>query len=195
MICQFIYNQLHPNTVVPDATECPPFEGPIAVYHSAVATYYAPSDHSGTNGMHRQQIWSSRSWHGGAPRCDCVFLENGDGQGMCGLDVAKVIMFFSFSSSGVVYPCALVEQFALVDAMNGPCRDTGMWIVQPEFDRTGGRRTTVVHVDQIVRGAHLIGVYGDEFLPRNFKHTDSLSAFQAYYVNKYADHHMNEIVF
>jgi hypothetical protein len=70
-----------------------------------------------------------------------------------------------------------------------------MWIVEPEYDEDGCRLTAVIHMDSMIHGTHLMPVYGDQFLPRGFKHTDSLTAFQSYYVNKFADHHMNEIAF
>ena len=49
--------------------------------------------------------------------------------------------------------------------------------------------TTIIHLDSIYCGAHLIPVYGSDFLPVGFKHTWSLDAFEAFYVNKYADYH------
>jgi len=36
--------------------ECPHFEGELKVYHSAVATFYMPSDLSGVGGMCCEQI-------------------------------------------------------------------------------------------------------------------------------------------
>ena len=54
---------------------------------------------------------------------------------------------------------------------------------------------SVIHLDAFLRGVHLLPVYGSDFLPINFKHTQSLDAFQAYYVNHFADHHAHEIIF
>ncbi|KAJ7504629.1 hypothetical protein B0H11DRAFT_1709536 [Mycena galericulata] len=54
----------------------------------------------------------------------------------------------------------------------------------------------VVHSDCILRGAHLIGLAGKEFIPLdNFSFSNSLDAFQFFYVNKYAEHHTHEIAF
>ncbi|KAJ7205786.1 hypothetical protein GGX14DRAFT_367812 [Mycena pura] len=40
----------------------------------------------------------------------------------------------------------------------------------------------------ILRAAHLIPVYGSDFISEtNFDSTDSLDAFQAFYVSKYTD--------
>ena len=40
----------------------PEFHGRVAVYTSAVATYYAPSDLSGTGGMHPEWIQAVQKW-------------------------------------------------------------------------------------------------------------------------------------
>lgn len=93
----------------------------------------------------------------------------------------------------MMYPCALIEWF--VPISDRPCPDTGMWIVKPQIGLGGGRVTSVVHVDSILHGAHLIGVYGNNHLPCDFKFTDTLDAFISYYVNKFIDHHANEIAF
>ncbi|KAJ7190705.1 hypothetical protein GGX14DRAFT_381867, partial [Mycena pura] len=53
----------------------------------------------------------------------------------------------------------------------------------------------IIHIDSIVRGAHLIPVFGDVFVPKWWKFTDSLDGFQAYFINKYADRHSHEIAF
>ena len=55
--------------------------------------------------------------------------------------------------------------------------------------------TSIIHVDSIIQGAHLIGIYGEVFLPHDFSHFDALIAFQAYYVNKFLDYQVNEIAF
>jgi hypothetical protein len=48
-------------------------------------------------------------------------------------------------------------------------------------------------VDTILRSAHLIGVAGPHFLPKNFTYQDSLDMFKTFYVNKYVDHYAYEI--
>ncbi|KAJ7312608.1 hypothetical protein DFH08DRAFT_628048, partial [Mycena albidolilacea] len=74
-----------------------------------------------------------------------------------------------------------------------PCSDVGMRIVEPDLDNRGQRIMFIIHVDTILRGAHLIDIYGTRFLPRHFKYSDSLDRFEAFYINKYADHHVHEI--
>jgi hypothetical protein len=109
---------------------------------------------------------------------------------MRGITVVRVLLFFSVTCDGTQYPCALVEWFSRI----GCDPATGLWVVCP--DRTRGRRDRcVLHLDSFLRAAHLIPVYGDEGMPRDFKFTYSLDAFEAFYVNKYIDHHAYEIAF
>ncbi|KAG1752504.1 uncharacterized protein EDB91DRAFT_1044528 [Suillus paluster] len=77
---------------------------------------------------------------------------------------------------------------------NRPNDDTGMWIVQPEFNIDGSHKATVIHFDTIVHAAHLIAIYGRDFLPKHLSPAQSLDIFQAYCVNKYIDHHSVRIV-
>jgi hypothetical protein len=71
-----------------------------------------------------------------------------------------------------------------------------MWIVQPDIDVSSGLPIRqIIHLDTIVRAAHLIGVYGDKFLPRKLTFDRSLDVFRAYYVNKFIDHHAFEIAY
>ncbi|KAG1814509.1 hypothetical protein DFJ58DRAFT_661483, partial [Suillus subalutaceus] len=90
---------------------------------------------------------------------------------------------FSFQYWGEVYPCAVIY------------KDTGMWIVCPEYRANNTLEHAVIHIDAIYRAAHLIPVYGTEFLPQELKFYHSYDVFQTYYVNKYADHHAFEIAF
>ncbi|KAK7012895.1 C2H2-type domain-containing protein [Favolaschia claudopus] len=166
---------------------------PISVFHSAVATFYAPSDPSGVRGMRRERIRSTPSWRKHGARRDCAFaVEDQDKRGFRGMSVVRVKLFFSFNFDGVEYPCALVDWFKKVG--RGPDACTGMWIVEPEL-RGKKRVTTVLHLDSLLRGAHLIPVFGTKHIPIGFPYYHSLDAFNAFHVNKYADHHANEIVF
>ena len=82
------------------------------------------------------------------------------------MSVVRIKLFFSFRYEGEEYPCALVEWFKKDG--RSPNEQTGMWVVKPEADRHGERLTTVVHLDSILRGAHLIPVYGSSFIPPPF---------------------------
>ncbi|KAF8951994.1 hypothetical protein BDZ97DRAFT_1931423 [Flammula alnicola] len=166
----------------------------ISVFHSATSSFYAPSDPSGIRGMRRERIRSTPSWRSTGARRDCVFVvEKEDQPGFRGMSAVRVKMFFSFMYEGEEYPCALVEWFKKVG--RSPEEQTGMWVVKPEEDRYGKRLTTIVHLDTIVRGAHLIPVYGSRFIPAHFRYNWSLDAFKSFFVNKFTDHHANEIAF
>jgi hypothetical protein len=183
-----------------DLSQCPNFNGKVDVFHSAVVSFYAPSDICGVNGMLRHTIRCAPSWRNGPARHDCIFIEHDPNLlGFQGLYVGQVILLFSFTFRGVKYPCALVRWFSTIG--DQPCPNTGMWMVEPEFDAGDGggdsesRLISVVHLDTVVRPAHLIPIYGPQFLDRDVTHTDSLVAFSAFYVNKYSDYHAFEIAF
>jgi len=165
--------------------------GAVSVFHSAVATFFAPGNTSGTCGMQCERIRSTPLWQGGTPHRDCAFLvEDDEKPGMSGMVVVRILLFFSVEYNSVRYPCALVEWFQKI----GCDPVTGLWVVR--LDRTCGRwDKTVVHLDCFLRAAHLIPVYRDQKMPLDFDHSYSLDSFEAYYVNKYIDHHLYEVVF
>ncbi|TDL21906.1 hypothetical protein BD410DRAFT_284313 [Rickenella mellea] len=165
----------------------------IRVHHTATAYFYAPSDPCGVGGMRREMIRATPSWRKGHARQDCVFIEtNPHLSGMRGLDVARVLRFLSFKFRGTHYPCALVRWFCRVG--DAPDEDTGMWIVEPGVNIDGTAEVSVIHLDCIVRAAHLEPVYGSHFVPNLLEHHHSLDVFKSFYVNKFADHHCFEIV-
>ncbi|KAI6038734.1 hypothetical protein EDC04DRAFT_2868225 [Pisolithus marmoratus] len=67
---------------------------------------------------------------------------------------------------------------------NEPCINTGMWKVEHEYDE---------FVDHLV--THLIGIYGDEYIPPDLHYSDSLAAFGSFNVNKYSDYHAFGLAF
>jgi hypothetical protein len=166
----------------------------IKVFHSATSTYYAPSDVSGVGGMHRERIHAVPQWKGGPGRYDCVYVEKDtEVDGFRGLHVAHIKLFFEFEFQLSTYSCALVEWFSTYGDL--PCEDTGLWRVEPDFDITGRRMSSVIHIDTILRSAHLIGVSGSELLSKTLNYRESLDIFPLFYVNKYADHHAHEIAY
>ncbi|KAH9980447.1 hypothetical protein BJV77DRAFT_1062620 [Russula vinacea] len=196
LIRRFLYDQLYPESRITSSDvcldACPIFSGIISVYTSAAATYYAPSDLSGVGGMHREHIRATPSWRQGPPRYDCAFVNSRpELDGMRGLDVVRILRFFSLNFRGVTYPCALVRWFSLV---SDECdEDTGMWMVQPAVTDDGLPDISVIHLDCVVRAAHLLPIYGDNPIPRSISLHDTLDAFVAFYINKYVDHHAFEI--
>ena len=130
--------------------------------------------------------------HYGVVRQDCAFIvEDENKLGMHGMNVVHIQLFFSFSHDSKQYPCALVEWFSKIGWSLDS--ETGMWKVRPDI-RQGQRLCSVIHLDSILRGAHLLPIFGPNFLPINFDYTYSLDAFAGYYVNHFADHHSHEIV-
>ncbi|EIW76871.1 hypothetical protein CONPUDRAFT_158023 [Coniophora puteana RWD-64-598 SS2] len=169
----FLYNSDLPTSqrgsvdvsAVPVA-QLPPFDpkARIYVYNSAAATFRAPSDISGIHGMRRERIRSTLNWRNEAPRHDCAFVSTDeDVPGMLGMEVARVMAFFSFDYSGTH-----VRSFIgfLVQAM---CE-----IPTPVF----------IPVGSLVRAAHLIPYYGSDPVPETLKHYDSYNDFHVFYVNR-----------
>ncbi|THG93454.1 hypothetical protein EW026_g7789 [Hermanssonia centrifuga] len=197
LVSQFIYDQTHLAPLPDDSSQCPPcppLSGSINVFHSAAATFYAPSDLSGIGGMRREHIRATPSWYRGPPRYDCVLAEKDPSEdGFRGLHAAQVRLFMSFLCNNIQYPCALVRWFSPVG--DEPDDLTGMWVVEPDYTADGSSLYGVVHLDTILRAAHLIPVFGDAIIPANFHYSQSLDAFNAYYVNKFADHHAHEVAF
>ena len=70
-----------------------------------------------------------------------------------------------------------------------------MWIVHHDCNTDGSPTAAILHLDTLVHTAHLIGIYGDKFLPKDHSPDQSLDIFWSYYVNKYIDHHGYEITF
>lgn len=202
LIRRFLFDQKYPDNEIPgsDITLdlCPTFSGRISVYHSAVATYYAPSDVSGIGGMHRERIRATPAWNRGecsVPRYDCVLVQVGpEDDGFHSMQVARVRAFFSIKHDEKIIPCALVEWHETVG--NAPDATVGMWVVKPEYTANRQRRVAaVVHLDSVVRGVHLIPVYRKQQIAcKNAYHT-TLNNFQQFYVNKYIDYHAFETIY
>ncbi|KAG1855567.1 hypothetical protein F4604DRAFT_1883217 [Suillus subluteus] len=194
LVGRFLYDQRNPDasiqaTDMQDISVLPVVEGRVDVFNSAIARFCAPSDLSGVNGMQRQRIHSCTSWRNGPARHDCVYAEKDPLlPGFQGLYIAQVILFFSFTYQ--------VHWFTPIG--DEPCELTGMWMIEPEWEDdldSKQRVVSVIHLDSIMRAAHLIGVYGSQHIPHNLKHTNSLAAFSAYYVNKFSDYHAYEIAY
>ena len=201
LVRRFLHEQLVPvdediNLNDVPLSDCPVLTNTtkIHVFPSAVAIYYAPSDLCGTRGMFRERIRAVDSWRRGPPRHDCVFVQHDpDKPGFRGLYVARVCHFFSIRHNKTHFPCALVSWYSTIGTT--PCADTGMWKVEPDFDNLGNVAMSIIHLDSMVRGAHLMGIAGTTRIPHHLTFDRSLDAFQAFFVNKYIDHHAHEYAF
>ncbi|EMD36420.1 hypothetical protein CERSUDRAFT_52595 [Gelatoporia subvermispora B] len=175
-------------------SECPKVNGPVHVYHSAAATYYAPSDACGVGGMHREHIRATPSWYGGDARFDVVLTEPQSGSdSINGLSVARTKLLFSFRHKRIKYNCALVHWYEIYG--NAPDVNTGMWTLRPQYHdrRHRNPHLTVIRLDTVLRAAHLMPCFGRSVVKHLIRPHHSLDRFKAFYLNKYADHHAYEV--
>jgi hypothetical protein len=96
---RFVYTQCHPGyedfpPILPE------FLSKISVFHSATASFYAPSNLCGADSMHHEHIHANSSWKG-SPWFDTTIVTVSDGniekeQVMHGMLVAHVLLLFSY---------------------------------------------------------------------------------------------------
>ena len=131
LFSQFLYKRFHLKVQVTPSTlkECPTFNSAIKVYHSAVATFYAPSDLSGSGGLQCQQIQSTPHFFGHLRR-DTVFVITDDSWiRMKGMEIRRILLLFSSQYWRKEFSCMLIEWFVHPDKHDP---DTGMWTVTQE---------------------------------------------------------------
>jgi len=191
---RFLYNELYATDEVTaddiPLYDCPDPTGRISVYYSATATFYAPSELAGVGGLHREIIRSNPAWRNAYPCYDTVLVNmDPSADGMHGMLVARVKAFVSFTYDHEYFSCALVDWFE--PDGDEPDMTTGLWKVKPEI-HDGVQSIGLIHVDSIMRAVHLIGVYQDTIIPSDLAFFHSLDAFEAFYINKYADYHLHE---
>ena len=196
MLRRFLYDQLHPNSSIPSHDlsihAYPEFYGRVHIFYHATATFRAPSDLSGIGCMRHEYIRATPSWRNGHPHYDTIFINLDPSEdGMCGLEVARVLAFFSIVHEQKPYQCALVHWFSHVG--NEPDEDMGLWIVCPEFDDDGRPGLAIVHVDTIYRASHLSPVFQSQYIRRSLTMHDTLDVFKEFYVNKFTDYHAFQI--
>ena len=193
LVRRFLYDQLYPDSAITSRLvfqeSLPMIDGRIEVFNSAVATFRAPSDISGVNGMRREHIRAMPSWRNGPARYDTVLINsNPDVEGISGFEIARVLLFFAFRHQERYYPSALVHWFSFVGVE--PDEDTGFSVVEPDFTDVGSPHLAIVHIDSIYRAVHLLPAHQDaQFISRAFTMHSTLDKFKSFYVNKYVDHH------
>ena len=164
----------------------------LILHSCASAMFYAPTEVSGPGGMHCEIIRAMPSWHGKFPRYDTVLVVvHPERVGMMQFRVARICQFLSFTYDDTFYPCALVEWF--VTDEDGPDNVTGMWIVCPE-EIDEQRVASIIPLLSIAHACHLMPILYRTFLPADFHFSETLDAFQAYYVNCYVDYHAHETI-
>lgn len=188
---QFLFILDHPDQPSPSAIDdCPQFQGEIKVYHSAVASFYAPSDCCGVGGMCCEQIRSTPSFHGHPCHNTVLIILDDTKPGMEGREIGQVL-FFSFSYCCKSYSCVLINWYIYDDE---PDANTGMWTVQLECDQRGTPTVQVVQLETIAYGAHLLPIYGKKRVPDDFSYHNTLDSFNFFFLNHFIDHHAHEFI-
>jgi hypothetical protein len=97
------------------------------------------------------------------------------------------------------YICALIDDFHVVN--DGPDLDTGMWKVKKAFHlRSRCWLSQVICLTNILHAVHLIPIFKvmvtqcQVMLPEKSSPDTALDDYQLFYVSKYIDHHMFEIL-
>ncbi|KXN93142.1 hypothetical protein AN958_00066, partial [Leucoagaricus sp. SymC.cos] len=162
-------------------------------FRSAVATFYAPSDVCGTNGMTSERIRAVPLWKKQGSRYDTIFVKQSpDNETIStGLQVARARLFFSFIFQGEMHKCALIEHYHFLDSM--PDEDSGMWTVRPMYH---GRFKvlSIIPISKIYRASHLLPFFASyTTLPQSLTYDQTLDYFKIFYVNRYIDYHAFEI--
>ena len=104
----------------------------------------------------------------------------------------EFIVFFSLTHTDrQSFSCALVHWFDRI--ADEPDELTGMWMVAPSFIGES-ENLAVIHVDTIIRGAHLLPIFGHQPVPPSVSFYNSLDVYRGFYVNGFADHHAFELV-
>lgn len=143
--------------------------------------------------MQRQTVRCNPKWRNRS-RMDTVFVSMSNETRMGGLMVAQIRLFFTFTDpeKNVEHSCALVNWFPCAYPEKDPV--TGMWIVEREEDENEVPTLQIIPVSTIVRGAHLLPVYGHGALPEEWAYSDSLDGFKQFYVNCFIDYHAHELL-
>ncbi|KAI9449194.1 hypothetical protein BJY52DRAFT_1206414 [Lactarius psammicola] len=159
-------------------SELPQFHSRVRVHHSAVATFFAPSDLCGTGGMLQERIRSMPSWYD-HPCHDTVYVVLDDTlPSMEGMVITHY--------KRVNYACAFVNWLVCDD--DKPNSDTGMWTVSLE-EHHRKPVSQVIDVRTIARTAHLLPIFGSDPVPPDIQYYDSLDRFKSFFVNAFVDHH------
>ena len=130
--------------------------------------------------MRREHIHAMPSWQRGPPHYDTILVSSHQTlEGMRGLEITHTQLFFSFTFDNVEYPCALISWYDHV--ADEPDEDMCMWIINRRPDSFA-----VIHLNAILCCAHLIPVFGHQYIDCQLKLTphNSLDAFHSFYVNK-----------
>ena len=107
--------------------------------------------------------------------------------------ISHALVFFSFKYTNKDFSIVLVWQYILSDEAR--CRDKaiGMWLVECEFHGEEPH-LAVVHICSIFHAVHLLPFFGKEWVPQGFSYSNTLDKYTKFYVNRFADYHLFEIL-
>ena len=89
-------------------------------------------------------------------RYDCAFVEQDSKlEGFRELFIACVHSFLLIWHHGIAHPCALVM---VLSGWRSTLSCTRMWKVKPDLDDLGNPMLDIIHLDSVLRNAHLMGV-------------------------------------
>ena len=199
-IRRFLYEQVHQDSDLSGADlelqDCPHFGGRFSVFDSAIATYFLPSDTLGQAGFYRERIHATPMQgyrNSTVPRHDCVLVATDTTlPGFLSTQVARIRLLLSITHLDTVIPCALVDWFILEG--NKPDPATGMWVVKPKYTRNNWHFSSIIHLDSVLRGIHLLPVHKKRMVIQAHSHSRSLDIYRRFYVNKYIDYHAFETI-
>ncbi|KAN0140196.1 hypothetical protein V8E53_002092 [Lactarius tabidus] len=182
---KFLFLFRNPDSISthPSLPNLPQFHSCVNIHYLALTTFFVPSNLRG--------ICSTLSWYN-HPHHNTIFVVLDDTlPGMEGMVITCIQLLLLFNYSGIDHHCTLVNWLVCKD--DEPDPDTGMWIVSLEkWNRV--LMTQVIDVKTIVGAAHLLLVFGQDTVPSDIHHYNSLDRYQFFFVNKYADHHSHELL-
>ena len=163
----------------------------VMIVRSATCVYFPLSDHNGITPK-REILRATPSWRNSLPHHDTVLVKMGLSPGPHSLLVAWLHLLFSFMKLNTRHNIALIHWYSyLGDSLD---EDTGMWVVRKKRGSDGLPIIDFIYIDTIVQSCQLFPIYGRGMIPCQVTHMTSLNCFQAYYVNKFADHHSFELL-
>ena len=161
------------------------------IVRSATCVYFPLSDCNGI-APKREILRATLSWRNSLPCHDMVLVKTGLVPGPHGLSVAWLHLLFSFTKSNTCHNVALIQWYSYLG--DSPDEDTGMWAIKKERESNGLPIIDFIYIDAIVQSCQLLPIYGRGMIPCQVTHMTSFNCFQAYYVNKFADHHLFELL-
>ena len=74
--------------------------------------------------------------------------------------------------------------------------DMGLWMVEPDTDdRTGNPHLAIIHLNSIYQAVHVLPVHrNNTFIEHTITMHTSLDTFKLFYINKFVDHQLFEVL-